>query len=113
MTQLPSKRTLANRSVERFYDPKLPQMLARIFGPPPLVADEDPKLYRELFCAIAAKREPYDIAEWFLVKDEVDLHWERSRERRLKADVIKIYQNEAAEGSGERELVISRADARL
>jgi hypothetical protein len=74
------------------YGPKLPAMLARIFGPPPLVGDEDPQLYRELFCLLVAEHDPKDLGDWLLVKDKADLLWERLRERRLKAEVINIYE---------------------
>ena len=76
------------------YGPKLPIMLARIFGSPPLVGDEDPNLYRELFSLVAEEYDPKTIGDWLLVKDLADLRWERLRERRLKPAVIKIYQDQ-------------------
>jgi hypothetical protein len=96
------------------YGPKLPVMLARIFGSPPLVGDEDPQLYKEFFSLIAAEHDPEDISDWLLVKDLADVHWERLRERRLKAEVIKIYQEQPDEGSNQPNIfVISEADARV
>jgi hypothetical protein len=100
-----------NRSVVKAYGPKLPVMLARIFGPPPLVGDEDPQLYKELFALLTAEHDPKDIGDWLLVKDLADLHWERLRERRLKPAVIRIYQEEADEESKRAVFVISQADA--
>ena len=95
------------------YGPKLPVMLARIFGSPPLVGDEDPQLYKEFFSLFAAEHDPKDISDWLLVKDLADVHWERLRERRLKPEVIKIYQEQPDEGSNQPTvLVISEADAR-
>jgi hypothetical protein len=85
-------------------------MLARIFGPPPLIGDEDPQLYGALFSLLADEYDPKDVGDWLLVKDKADLHWERLRERRLKAEVINIYQEEPAE---QPIFVISPADARV
>jgi hypothetical protein len=101
-----------NRSLMKAYGPKLPVMLARIFGPPPLVGNEDPQLYRALFCLLADECDPKDIGDWLLVKDKADLHWERLRERRLKAEVIKIYQ-ENPEGSIQPIYIIRPEDAEL
>jgi hypothetical protein len=95
------------------YGPKLPAMLARIFGPPPLVGEEDPQLYRELFCLFAEEHDPKDTSDWLLVKDKTDLHWERLRERRLKAKVIEIYQEEPAEESKRPVYIITPEDAML
>ena len=96
------------------YGPKLPVMLARIFGSPPLVGDEDPQLYKEFFSLLAAEHDPKDISDWLLVKDLADVHWERLRERRLKPEVIKIYQEQPAEESNQSNIiVISEADARV
>ena len=100
-----------SRSLVKAYGPKLPVMLARIFGPPPLVGNEDPQLYRELFSLVADEYDPKTIGDWLLVKDLADLHWERLRERRLKAQVIKIYLEQPAEGSNQPIIVISAADA--
>lgn len=105
---------IMNRSLVKAYGPNLPVMLAKIFGPPPLVGNEDPQLYRELFSLIADEHDPKAIGDWLLVKDLADLHWERLRERRLKAEVIKIYLEQPAEkGSNQPTIVISAADARV
>jgi len=103
-----------NRSLVKAYGPNLPVVLAKIFGPPPLVGNEDPQLYKELFSHIADEHEPKTISDWLLVKDLADVHWERLRERRLKAEVIRIYQKQPAEESNQSNIiVISEADARV
>ena len=102
-----------NRSLVKAYGPKLPVMLARIFGPPPLVGDEDPQLYKELFSLLTAEHDPKDIGDWLLVKDFADLHWERLRERRLKTAVIKIYQEEPDEESKQPVFIMRPEDAKL
>ena len=102
-----------SRALVKAYGPELPVMLARIFGPPPLVGDEDPNVYRELFGRIADEHDPKTISDWLLIKDMVDLHWERLRERRLKAEVINIYLKEPPEESKQPILVISADDAKL
>ena len=95
------------------YHPKLPLVLAKIFGPPPLVEDEDPQLYKELFSRFAALHDPQDIGDWLLFKDRTDLRWERLRERRLKPEVIKIYQEQPTEELNQPVIIISAEDARL
>ena len=102
-----------NRSLTKAYPPELPKALARIFGAPPLVGDEDPLVYRQFFSLVAAERDPRDTGDWLLVKDLVDLHWERLRERRLKAEVIKIYQKQLDEGWQQPIFIISPDDAKL
>jgi hypothetical protein len=102
-----------NRSLTKAYPPELPKTLARIFGAPPLVGDEDPQVYRQFFSLVAAEYAPRSTGDWLIVKDKVDIDWERLRERRLKAEVIKIYQNLRDEESGQAVIVISQADARL
>jgi hypothetical protein len=101
------------RTVVKAYSPKLPATLARIFGSPPLLEDEDPQLYKELFSLLADEYDPKEVSEWLLVKDLADLHWERYRERRLKAEVIKIYQEKPSEGSQRPIYIITPADAKL
>jgi hypothetical protein len=102
-----------SRSLMKAYGPNLPVVLAKIFGPPPLVGNEDPQVYKELFSHIADERQPKTITDWLLVKDLADLHWERFRERRLKPEVIKICFEKPAEGSKQPIFVISTADARV
>jgi hypothetical protein len=102
-----------NRSLTKAYPPELPKALARIFGAPPLVGEEDPLVYRQFFSLVAAERDPRDTGDWLLVKDLVDLHWERLRERRLKAEVIKIYQKQLDEGWQQPIFIISPDDAKL
>jgi hypothetical protein len=102
-----------SRSLMKAYGPNLPVVLAKIFGPPPLVGNEDPQVYKELFSHIADERQPKTITDWLLVKDLADLHWERLRERRLKPEVIKICFEKHTEGSNQPMIVISADDARL
>jgi|SRR5580658_7242660 hypothetical protein len=101
-----------NRSLMKAYGPKLPVILARIFRPPPLVGNEDPQLYRALFCLLADEYDPKDTGDWLLIKDKTDLHWQRLRERRLKPEVIKIYQ-EDPERSNQVIYLITPEDAEL
>ena len=102
-----------SRSLVKAYGPVLPVMLAKIFGPPPLVGDEEPNVYRELFSLVAKEYDPKTIGDWLLVKDMADLHWERLRERKLKAEVIKIHLADPPEESNQPLIVISVEDALL
>jgi hypothetical protein len=88
----------------------VPKSLIRIFGPPPLVGDESPIAYRELFSLLAADFEPQRPRDWLFLKDLVDLHWERLRERRIKAVVIKIYQEQPLDESWQQPVFIMRPE---
>jgi hypothetical protein len=59
-----------------------------LFGPPPLIEGEDPVAYDELLARVASAVSPSDIIEEILVRDFVDLDWEVSRLRRLKASLM-------------------------
>src|SRR5262245_42098698 len=58
------------------------------FGPPPLLDGEDPAAYDDLLARVSGAVKPSDILEEIWVRDIVDLSWEVSRLRRLKADLI-------------------------
>jgi hypothetical protein len=55
---------------------------ARFFGPPPLVAGEDPAQYERIRAQISAAVQPLDFLEEILVNDVVNLVWETLRLRR-------------------------------
>jgi hypothetical protein len=59
-----------------------------LFGPPPLFEGEDAKAYDELLTRISTVVKPADILEDIWVRDLVDLTWDVSRLRRLKANVM-------------------------
>jgi hypothetical protein len=102
------------RSVAKAYGSRLPSQIAQIFGLPPLIAGEDPRLYKELFLLLADEHEPRNIGDWLLVKDLADLQWERLRERQLKAEVIEIYQKRPSDESDEQITYVMRpSDADL
>jgi hypothetical protein len=61
---------------------------AGLFGPPPLVAGEDPSQYEERLSRVYAAVRPKDILEEMVVRDVVDLDWEIGRLRRVKAGVF-------------------------
>ncbi len=98
---------------DSIYGPKLPPVLAKILGPPPLVGNEDPRLYGEFFRHFAEEYDPQGITDWLYVIDLTQLNWERLRERRLKPEVIKICQEEP-DGESHQNITftISPADAR-
>ncbi len=58
------------------------------FGPPPLIAGEDPAAYDELLARVSGAVKPSDILEEIWVRDVIDLVWEALRLRRLKAEFI-------------------------
>jgi hypothetical protein len=61
---------------------------AASFGPPPLVAGEDPTRYKESLARVFAAVRPKDVIEEMAVRDIVNLDWEAGRLRRVKAGVL-------------------------
>jgi hypothetical protein len=59
-----------------------------LFGPAPLIDGEDQVAYDELLAQVTSAVNPTDIIEKILVRDFVDLDWEVSRLRRLKASLM-------------------------
>jgi hypothetical protein len=103
-----------SRAYSKYYPSNLPVTLARVLGPPPLVGNEDWQLYREFFRAIADECKPEGITDWLLVRDKVQLYWERIRESKIKAEVVKIYQEEPSEEVAQTPtFIITPADAKL
>ena len=71
-----------------------------IFGSPPLCKDDDREAYNELLKRLIDLIKPTDIIEEILVRDYVDLTWERLRWRRGKAKLLpdifspdRVYSN--------------------
>jgi hypothetical protein len=60
---------------------------ARYFGPPPLIAGEDPAQYEAIRTQILAAVQPLDFLEEIWVNDFVNLVWETLRLRRLMGNV--------------------------
>jgi hypothetical protein len=68
-----------------------------MFGPPPLVAGEDPAAYEELHSRISAAVKPKDFLEEIWVRDVVDLTWDSLRMRRLKASLLTSVRGQGLE----------------
>ena len=60
---------------------------ARFFGPPPLVAGEDPAQYERIRAQISAAVQPLDFLEEIWVNDVVNHVWEMLRLRLLMVDL--------------------------
>ncbi len=60
----------------------------RFFGPPPLIAGEDPAQYEAIRTQILAAVQPLDFLEEILVNDVVNLVWDMRRFRRLMRNVL-------------------------
>jgi hypothetical protein len=79
---------------------KPPKALEKLFNCPPLVGNEKVEDYDAVFFAIAAVVNPTDIILWLLTREYADISWEHQRERRIKAEIIKLKQREAKGSSG-------------
>jgi len=60
---------------------------ARFFGPPPLIAGEDPAQYERIRAQISAAVQPLDFLEEIWVNDVVNHVWEMLRLRLLMVDL--------------------------
>jgi hypothetical protein len=72
-----------------------PKGLELFLDNPALVGSERREDYDKFFWAIAAAVNPANAIEWLLVKQLVDLSWDIERDRRIKAEIIKLKQREA------------------
>jgi hypothetical protein len=60
-----------------------------IFGPPPLLAGEDPAAYGDLLARVSGHLKPSDIFEEIWMREITDLIWENLRWRRQLTSFIK------------------------
>ena len=67
----------------------VPPDIEALFGVPPLLSTENPRLYREVLDRFAESVAPRNTIEWLWVKDIVDLSWEIARLRRYRALLIE------------------------
>ena len=65
-----------------------------LFGPPPLLEDEDSSAYNELLARYSGAVKPADVLEEIWVCDVVHLTWEIFRWRRLIANLTKATTHE-------------------
>src|SRR5260370_24031678 len=74
---------------------KPPKELEQFLDDPPLVGTERREDYENFFSVIAMAVKPVDAIDWLLLIDVAYLSWEIRRERRIKAEIIKLRQKEA------------------
>jgi hypothetical protein len=96
-----------NRSLATQNPVELPAELETLFGTPPLVGDERCEVYDAFFLAIAMVVRPADVIQWIYAREFADISWELQRERRIKAEIIKLKQGEARNSLG---VAMTRAD---
>jgi hypothetical protein len=89
---------------------KPPKELEQFLDDPPLVGTERREDYDNFFSVIATAVNPVDAVDWLLVTDVVYLSWQIRRERRIKAEIIKLRQKEAQSSS---DMAMMRADFKL
>jgi hypothetical protein len=69
--------------------PAAPVQKFSVFGPPQLLADEDPAAYDELLGRLHAAVKPDDIIDVMLIADVAALEWDVLRWRRLKISLLQ------------------------
>jgi hypothetical protein len=70
---------------------------AALFGPPPLLAGDDPNQYTQLFRGISATVRPADIFERSSVRHMADLMWEVRRYRRIATQLVDANDQQGLE----------------
>ena len=73
-----------------------------IFGPAPILPNEDSAAYDELLARVSAEVKPTDIIEEIWIRDVVDLTWEILRWRRIRTSLV------AAEMSAKLRPILAR-----
>jgi hypothetical protein len=76
--------------------------VAGVFADAPLIIGEDPADYAQLTAKVLAVVRPGDFIEEMLARDVIDLFWEVTRLRRLKAGLL-----DANRGKGIKEILFS------
>lgn len=78
--------------------PEIPEELRGLFGNPPLLEGEDPKLYQSLLEAVIKDREPQKFMDWIAIYDLVPTLWEELRLKRASTGIIRVGMLDALEG---------------
>jgi hypothetical protein len=75
----------------------IPAGIQALFGKPPLLRSEDPKLYWQLINHLIQAIKPKDVIDWLWMKDIADYGWEVFRLQRFKTCTIDLAQHRAVE----------------
>jgi hypothetical protein len=68
----------------------VPAAIRDLFGPPPVLDNEDPAKYHQFFALLALDLKPRSVMEWMFVNDIANIYWEIIRLRRLKSSTVKL-----------------------
>ena len=69
---------------------EIPAGFALLFGPPPVLENEDVRQYWALCRAFRAEIKPTNALEWSWLRDVTDLTWDVRRNRRFKAAILAL-----------------------
>lgn len=69
--------------------PEIPEELRALFGDPPLLEGEDPKLYQSLLGALINDHKPKTTTDWIAIHDEITALWDERRLRRASTGIIR------------------------
>lgn len=83
-------RTLDSRS-----GPLVPDDIADLLGPRPLMSGESVDRYDAMFARLVVEFQPDSVIEWILLRDVQDLTWEIQRVRALIAGLIESSRGDA------------------
>ncbi len=75
--------------------PLVPEDIAELLGPRPLLSGESAERYDAMFARFTVEFEPDGIIEWILLRDVHDLTWEIQRVRGLIASLVDSSRGEA------------------
>lgn len=85
---------MATRKLELAASASLRPDLKALLGPPPLLDGEDPSAFDAHYEEIRSTVAPRDHLEEIWVRDVVNIRWETSRLKRLKATLMGAYGRE-------------------
>jgi hypothetical protein len=84
-----SKRIRLNSKAKSMTPARTRVQRLALFGPPPLLEEEDAASYDELLARICAAVRPVDIIDEIFVADVVFLEWDILRLRRVKSNLLR------------------------
>jgi hypothetical protein len=86
---------MMNRSLVTKKSFRLPKALEKLFDNPPLVGNERREDYDAFCLEIEIALGPTDFILWMQIREFANISWELQRERRIKAGIITLKQQEA------------------
>jgi hypothetical protein len=79
-------KTLTSKEITQ-----IPKDIQKLLGKPPVLPNENPKVYTKLLLKVADSIQPTEVIGWLLIKDLVDHSWEIIRLRRILVELVELW----------------------